>query len=264
MGWEAHILRGVPRDGFPDTLIRAAEQAMNKPPLESKWSDWRPERRMRTHSAHWFGDTLVIVGDAMGMAWALSRRHSCPYLWARLQEGDHWDFGLSHGERAIADFSTRVAAFDYDGVLPRPWKKGGPEAVAETLGVPLSRIERYLVDWDSLPPEALLREKAYPDDRYCYGDGDQLSDFMRAIGANDPETPRSAWLSLQAPYWGSRYVRQPWHRRVVRQVSVWLRGTYPDRPRATPESKRIWAQRKANVRIVRVDVGDTLRSNQQH
>lgn len=263
------VLRGVPLDDFPATAIDAARELMRTPPQQSKWTDHPYEPTPTKFVSLWSNDiltmsvwsSLIVPDSAWPMAQALSRKYECPWMELRQQEGDHWDFGLWRAGEPVADFSTRVAAFDYEGVQPRPWKSGDPEVVAQTWGAPLARIERYLVDWDSLPRSVLGVEKAYETDSFCYGDCDQLYDFMRAIGACAP-CGHPERIEFEAPTWQTRFRRQPWIRRVIRRISVKIKGTYPDVPRQTPEQRRLWELRKANVRVVERDLSSLFKGDQ--
>lgn len=241
------VLRGIPQEAIPDQAIRAADEWMASPPKCSRWSDYQYEPALARVVAAWSEDVLVMMDLSTLMqpvswriAQAISRIYSCPWMELRQQEGDHWDFTLwRRSGDLVADFSTRVAAFDYENARPRPWKAGGPRAVAEIWGVPLAHIKRYLVDWDALPTAAIGTEKAYESDSHCYGDCDQLHDFMRAIGAIYPYG-KPDQIEFEAPSWQACYRRQPWIRRVIRSVSVKIKGRYPDMPRPSTEDRRLW------------------------
>ncbi len=263
------ILRGVPRDEFPATAIDAAFELMKVPPRQSKWTDHRYDPTSTRFLYDWCGDvltmsvlsSLVVPDCGWPLAQALMQKYGCPLMELRQQDGDHWDFELWRAGELIASFSTRVAAFDYEGVHSRPWKSGNSEAVAEMWGIPSERIHRYFVDWDALSHGSLGKEKAYESDTFCYGECDQIYDFMRAIGARSP-FGSPARLEFDAPTWQTHFQRQPWIRRVIRQISVKIKGTYPDVPRHTPEERRLWKLRKAHLRVVKHDLASMLENEQ--
>ena len=204
------------------------------------------------------GGALTIIDDAWLLARELARILDAPHLELRVQEGNHWDFTLYCGNNLIADFSTNVAYFNADSSAPRPWKQGNAELFSRTWNVPLARVAPYLIDWESLPaPEYVISGDHFPT-----GDWQQVFDFMQAIGVEAPHDNPDAF-EFSAPCWQMKYVTQPWWCRVVRQISVWTKGTYPDVPRLTREQREEWERRRSSIRIVRVSLGDPKENDEE-
>jgi hypothetical protein len=244
------IIKGV-AGGNAKRLIEQATRAFPGPrPESSKWSDWRQVVQPKSMSAVVHGDTVTIIDDAWLLAEQLARMLGAPHLELRVQESNHWDFSLYGQGELIADFSTNVAYFDDNPSAARPWKHGGAEAFAKTWDVPLDRVAPYLIDWGSLA----ATQYAVPGDRFPAGDWLQVFDFMQAIGAAAPHDNPEAFEFI-APWWQEKYRRQWWWR-VVRRVSVGIKGTYPDVPVLTPEQRELWERRRASVQIVKVSFPD--------
>ncbi len=173
-----------------------------------------------------------------------------PHLELRVQESVHWDFTLYQGGEVIADFSTRVNYFNPDPELSPPWKKGDAATFEKYSNVPTKTVSPYLIDWDSVNSPGY----AVAGDRYRLGNWCQIVDFMRcAIGVADPLDHPSRF-EFDVPSWTTAYVRQPLWRRVVRRISVCVKGTYPDVPRRTAEQRKELERLPASSRIVKVDL----------
>jgi hypothetical protein len=72
-------------------------------------------------------------------------------------------------------------------------RKGKPKLLAKLWGIPVERIERYLVNWgyeDNPENDGMYRHKlsgrAHPDDGYEYGDYHQFFDVLKALGGEEP------------------------------------------------------------------------------
>jgi len=114
-----------------------------------------------------------------------------PWINVRIQEGSLWDYSLYEADSHVDNFST----------LPEYWEddpewiasqQGNPEVLADCWRIDRSAVENYLKPWGFEVDEdrgvfrTLLRGKAYPTDQYEYGDIWQMTDFLRALGAHDP------------------------------------------------------------------------------
>lgn len=240
------VIKGVtPRDAR--ALIEVGIKACpGAPPNNSKWSDWQYEPQPTTFHCVACPDALVLVDDAYRLAQEMAKASELPHLELRVQEGDHWDFTLLHRSEVVADFSTRVAYFDFEGGSPRPWKKGSEAAFVECWNAPATKVTPYLIDWDALTEPRLVRT----GDRFRTGDYNQVFDFMQAIGIASPYGHPDRF-EVVAPMWQGGYRTQPWWRRVVRRISVKIKGTYPDVPRRTKEEEAAWERRAASVKIVK-------------
>jgi hypothetical protein len=180
-----------------------------------------------------------------------------PTLELRVQESDHWDLTAYYRGEVVADFSTRVGYFDPDPTTPRPWKKGDAGAFCKCWNLPLEQVQPYLIDWDSRPTGKLARD----GDNWPNGDWRQVFDFMRVLKVADPGG-HPVQFKFNAQGWGEAYIRQPWWRRVVRSLSVWLKGTYPDVPPLTNEQREEWRLRRGSTRLVRVDLEKLFEEHQ--
>jgi hypothetical protein len=114
-----------------------------------------------------------------------------PWINIRIQEGSLWDYSLFEADSLADVFSTLPEYWDRDP----EWlatQRGNPDLLARCWGIDRSRIENYLKSWGfELDEEegifnTLLRGKAYPTDRHEYGDIWQMTDFLKALGAHDP------------------------------------------------------------------------------
>lgn len=247
------IVKGVHQEIAHQAIADATKLFPGDPPRHSKWSDWTYVVVPKSFDAFVSADMLVITDDAWPVAEAIARIVDAPHLELRVQESDHWDFSLFHHDALIADFSTRVAYFDDDPTSPRPWKLGSAEAFANAWGIPQDKILRYLVDWNALPSPRVCRE----GDKYPTGDWRQVFDFMTALGINQPDDRRDSF-AFAVPSWETAHVRQPAWRRVIRQISVWIKGTYPDVPKLTAALKEEGERRRASVQIVKVDIDEVI------
>jgi hypothetical protein len=198
-------------------------------------------------------DAVVVTDDAWRLAAEMGRLLDAPYLELRVQEGDHWDFTLYHRTQVVADFSTKVSYFDSNPAAPRPWKLGDAAAFSNLWNVPLPRVLPYLIDWELLTAPRFVAE----GDRFPAGDWRQIVDFMRVIGVEDP-LDNPGHFQFEVPAWESTHSRQPLWRRVVRRISVWIKGTYPDVPRYTRDEREQWGRSRSRIRVVRVDPDDLV------
>jgi hypothetical protein len=241
------IVKGVTPDRAKALIAEAMKSLPGPAPKESKWSDWPYIVKQRQVTALACRDALVISHDAWRLAEAIAIQLDAPHLELRVQESDHWDFTLYRQAQVVADFSTRVSYYDANPATPRPWKQGHARAFADLWNVPLERVVPYLVDWGSLP----VSRFAVDGDEFSTDDWCQIFDFMRVLGVENPFDHPDRF-EFEIPAWQSTYARQPLWRRVVRELSVWVKGTYPDVPRPTPEQRALMKRRVLTVRITRV------------
>lgn len=122
------------------------------------------------------------IGENLGIPWII----------LRIQEGSLWDYSLYHGERNVNNFSTLPEYWENDPGFLASWR-GDAEVLAKTWGLPEASISAYLKPWfGGLEDECLMLsphlsgQKAYPHDQSEYGDIWQMNDFLRALGAHDP------------------------------------------------------------------------------
>jgi hypothetical protein len=138
------------------------------------------------------------------VAKAIGAELGIPWINVRIQEGSLWDYSLFEGETLIDNFST----------LPEYWgngsewdatQRGNPRSLARVWRIDQESIENYLRPWGFAVDEeegtfnTTLRGKAYPSDQCEYGDIWQMTDFLRALGAHDPNfgEPHSVTRGLE-------------------------------------------------------------------
>lgn len=238
------LIKGIAPERSKELIARAAGSLPGPPPRESKWSDWTYLRGTRSVEAVATSDTLTLFDDAWQLAVEIAKLANCPHLELRVQEGEHWDFTLFQNGAVVADFSTDVAYFNADPSAPRPWKAGNAELFAAAWKVPIDRVLPYLIDWGQQSQPTI----AVPGDRFPTHDWCQVFDFLKTLGIDDPHSHPSRF-EFEIPAWKGTHITQPLWRRMVRRMSVWIKGTYPDVPRLTRAEREQWKQRR--VRIVR-------------
>ena len=247
------IIKGVDQEIAMTAVADATKLFPGDRPRGSKWSDWTHVVRPKSFDALVSGDALVITDDAWQIAEEIARIADAAHLELRVQESDHWDFSLYRHNMLIADFSTRVSYFTDDPTSPQPWKMGSAEAFADAWEIPKNKVLPYLVDWNSLSSARICRE----GDSYPTGDWRQVFDFMAALGICQPNDHPDKF-EFSVPTWGTVYRRQPVWRRVIRNISVRIKGTYPDVPKRTQAEKDEWKRRRASVQIVKVDIEEVI------
>ncbi|HEX3654802.1 MAG TPA: hypothetical protein VHV55_03300 [Pirellulales bacterium] len=136
--------------------------------------------------------------DALGIAppvdyWLckqLGKILDVPWFELRIQNSALWDYSFYHGDENLDNFSTLPEYWDDDPQGFAEWR-GRPNIVANAWGIPVERIAKYLAPWgkvqhDDETYDTCRRGKAYPDDACEYGDYNQMFDFLKALGAKDP------------------------------------------------------------------------------
>jgi hypothetical protein len=126
-----------------------------------------------------------------------------PWLELRIEEGSLWDYSLYLGDESLDNFS--VCPQYWDGGDPETIRerKGKPDILASTWGLPVGRIERYLVNWGYQVDEKRgtfsfeRKGKAYPTDAYPYGNYEQYFDVLRALGGQEPTEQHTITLPNQ-------------------------------------------------------------------
>jgi hypothetical protein len=135
----------------------------------------------------------------------IGSRLAIPWINIRIQEGSLWDYSLFHGEPHLDNFSTLPEYWEEDDQEWLATQRGKLDVLARTWQVEESAIANYLKSWGyELIGDAFrttLRGKAYENDRHEYGDIWQMTDFLRALGAHDPNwgEPHSVPRLLEFP-----------------------------------------------------------------
>ncbi len=120
----------------------------------------------------------------------VGKRLAIPWMNVRIQEGSLWDYSLYLAEEHLDNFSVHPEYWDDDEAW-QATQRGKPEVLAKVWKVDQSRIENYVKPWgrvvvDEGTYERTRRGKAYPGDEFGYGEIWQMNDFLRALGAHDP------------------------------------------------------------------------------
>jgi hypothetical protein len=119
------------------------------------------------------------------LAKRLSQKFEAPVFLFHIHDGDFWMYWLFASGQQVDQFNPIP---DYWGTTSsdqelNEWA-GNAQAIAQNWpDLKPQQVERYLVSWDLESDEP---GKSYPDDRYPYGDCQQLSDFMRRLGLKFP------------------------------------------------------------------------------
>lgn len=212
MAWryEPAIFKGKDEEQFR----RACEKVLAAAGGGITWDRPWDGKHLTLYTAH-NRDVHTASSQDAGMFYrAVASALDVPWMQLRLQEHDHWDFSLMRGDEDLDDFSTCPEAWQSEDDPKAEREKhsaewrGKPKVVAEVFGVPVERIERYMVNWQLGPdpddPEETdyrLKGKAYPTDKHGYGEPLQMDDFAAALGAYtiDDEHSRSHWIELPPP-----------------------------------------------------------------
>jgi hypothetical protein len=201
------IFKGPPIDRFRRTLAAVVRQLGGR-------LDWnlRPEpmhsNLLTSHNKNVHAAYINVKGYEI--ATLLGATLAVPWINVRIQEGALWDYSLYDGENNVDNFS----------VLPEYWgqskawestQRGQPKVLSRLWTIELRKIDKYLKPWgfrilDDHCFETLRRGKAYRTDKSEYGDIWQMTDFLRALGAHDPNwgEPHSVSRGLTFAGRGSR------------------------------------------------------------
>jgi len=183
-----YVFKGPSLDEFRDAVISVVRKLGGK-------LDWdaRPEpisaNLLTSHNAN--VHAAYIHCDGYQVAKTIGYDLGIPWINVRIQEGALWDYSLYHGDSHLDNFSTLPEYWENDA----EWiatQRGNPGLLAKYWQVDVSAVQNYLKPWGCEVDEnegvfrTLLRGKAYPDDQFEYGDIWQMTDFLRALGAHDP------------------------------------------------------------------------------
>jgi hypothetical protein len=142
------------------------------------------------------GVTVLYPGDFLdwdGAAQYLSRRLGKPVFSFHIHDSDLWMYSLYDMGDTVDQFNPVP---DYWGELEEDERRslqGNASEVARRVpGLSAEQISNYLVRWGAGVFEPGQRRRAYPTDRFCYGDDWQLLDFMSKLGLTCPADDRGA------------------------------------------------------------------------
>src|SRR5262245_29586847 len=142
------------------------------------------------------GVTVLYPGhffDWDSAAQYLSKRLRKPVFSFHIHDSDLWMYSLYQNGEVVDRFNPLP---DYWQELEdderRSWQGDAAEVARHVPGLAPEQIANYLVPWGDEVFEASERKKAYPTDRFCFGDDWQLDDFMRTVGLDIPIDDRGA------------------------------------------------------------------------
>jgi hypothetical protein len=142
------------------------------------------------------GVTVLYPGDFFGWdnaAEYLSKRLRRPVFSFHIHDGDLWMYLLYENGDVVDQFNSMP---DYWQELGdderRSWQGNAIEVARRVPGLVPEQITRYLVQWGDEVFESVGRTKAYPADKFYYGDDWQMVDFMNKLGLEVPIDDRGA------------------------------------------------------------------------
>ena len=117
----------------------------------------------------------------------LSRELGLPVFSFHIHDGDLWMYLLFHNGKVVDQFNPLPDYWqELDEGERRQWRGSAQEIAERVPGLAAASIAQYLVQWGPDVLERIGRRKAYPDDRFYYGDDWQLVDFMKRLGLSFP------------------------------------------------------------------------------
>jgi hypothetical protein len=142
------------------------------------------------------GVTVLYPGeffDWESTAQYLSQQLGKPVFSFHIHDGDLWMYSLYQKGDVVDQFNPVP---DYWQELEegerRSWQGNAAEVAKRVPGLAPERVSKYLVQWGDEVFQSGERKKAYPSDRFYYGDDWQLVDFMDKLGLDFPVDDRGA------------------------------------------------------------------------
>ena len=100
-----------------------------------------------------------------------------------IHDGDLWMFVLYQEGKVVDQFNPIPEYWkDVDAKERQSWRGNAIEVAKRVPKLSPESISKYLIPWDDEILESSERMKAYPDDKFYYGDDWQLTDFMKRLG----------------------------------------------------------------------------------
>lgn len=207
-----YVFKGPSEDQFRDMAKRVVSDLGGR--LEWEIHPDPSDARMTTShkdSVH----AAYIHLKGYEVANQIGLRLAIPWINVRIQEGALWDYSLYSGDTHLDNFSTLPEYWgddedeDEDKDEQAEWvatQRGKPDVLANVWQIEQPTIENYLKPWgyvsiDDGSFDTTLRGKAYAADQCEYGDIWQMTDFLRAMGAHDP--------NFVSPHCVARYLEFP-------------------------------------------------------
>jgi hypothetical protein len=142
------------------------------------------------------GVTALYPGDFFDWESAsqyLSKRLRKPVFSLHVHDGDLWMYALYDNGSVVDQFNPVPDYWqELDESERRSWQGNASEVAKRVPGLAPERVSKYLVQWGDEVFESDERKKAYPTDRFYYGDDWQLVDFMDKLGLDYPVDDRGA------------------------------------------------------------------------
>ena len=142
------------------------------------------------------GTTILYPNGTLGMhvSQMLSANLAAAVFWFHIHDGDLWTYALFDNGEMIDQFSTRPDYWGEDGGdMGETIAGGDAEEIAKCIpGLSADNISQYLVVWSDRHYQGGVLEKAYPADRFHYGEDWQLLDFVAKLGLTYPVDERGA------------------------------------------------------------------------
>jgi hypothetical protein len=136
------------------------------------------------------GVTVLYPADFLGWDRAsdfLSRRLGKPAFTFHIHDSDLWMYSLFENGGVVDQFNPIPDYWaELDEDEQQTWRGNAAEVARRVPGLAPDQISNYLVPWSVEMSTAAVRRKAYPADRYYYGDDWQLLDFMDKLGLDFP------------------------------------------------------------------------------
>jgi hypothetical protein len=142
---------------------------------------------------------------AAGIVSKIAKDLNVPRVDVFFQQHKLWEFALSVDGLTRIKFSVAPEAWEEPNPRWQEFYVDTPRDLAEIWEVPVERIEKYMVHWQTIEvweptlemmvdSYALKGEKAYSTDQYGYGQQEQGFDFIRALGGELPWKGKEFWL----------------------------------------------------------------------
>lgn len=183
-----YVFKGPTLDEFRDTMATVVSRLDGRLDWDARptpiGANLLTSHNVNVHSAY-------INCKGYEVATGIGAELRIPWINVRIQEGALWDYSLYEAGSHLDNFSTLPEYWGEDS----EWigtQRGNPELLARIWRIAQSTVENYLKPWGFELDEnegvfnTLLRGKAYQTDRHEYGDIWQMTDFLRALGAHDP------------------------------------------------------------------------------
>jgi hypothetical protein len=121
----------------------------------------------------------------------LSQRLKQPVFSFHIHDSDLWMYSLYEKDKVVDQFNPVPDYWqELDADERLSWQGNAFEVAKRVPGLSPDQISNYLVQWgDGVFEE---RKKAYPTDRFHFGDDWQLVDFMNKLGLDYPIDDRGA------------------------------------------------------------------------